>query len=35
VGVVWKWPAATNRPFLAKLRIALQELKREIKRRLR
>ncbi len=34
-GVVWKWPTATNRPFLTKLRIALQELKREIKRRLR
>ena len=35
VGVVWKWPAATDRPFFAKLRIALQELKREIRRRLR
>ena len=35
VGVVWKWPAALDLPFLAKLRISLRELKKEFRRRFR
>lgn len=35
VGVVWKWPAAPNLPFFTKLRISLQELKKEFRRRFR
>ena len=35
VGIVWKWPTASALPFLTKLRLALRELAKEIRRRLR
>jgi hypothetical protein len=35
VGIVWKWPTAPTLPFFNKLRLALRELKEEIKQRFR